>query len=95
MARITIPPWLIGRGVKVLVIVPHNAEFMAKAVNMAHQANIPIIFYDRLIKNAPVDIYLTFDNVHVGEVQSNYIKEHAPANGKVRLVRTCEIAQIK
>ncbi len=80
---------LIGRGVKVLVIVPHNAEVMAKAVNMAHQANIPVISYDRLIKNAPVDIYLTFDNVHVGEVQGTYIKEHMPASGKVRLVRIC------
>ena len=78
---------LIGRGVKVLVIVAHNADVMAKAVNEAHQANIPVIAYDRLIKGAPVDIYLSFDNVKVGEVQGNYIKEHMPANGKCRLVR--------
>ena len=78
---------LIGRGVKVLVIVAHNAEVMAKAVNEAHQANIPVIAYDRLIKGAPVDIYLSFDNVKVGEVQGNYLKEHLPASGKMRLVR--------
>ena len=78
---------LIGRGVKVLVIVAHNADVMSKAVNMAHDAKIPVIAYDRLIKGAPVDIYLSFDNVKVGEVQGDYLKEHMPASGKLRLVR--------
>ncbi len=80
---------LIGRGVKVLVIVPHNGEVMAKAVDMAHQANIPVISYDRLIRNAKVDLYMTFDNVKVGEFQANYLKDHIPASGKLRLVRIC------
>lgn len=80
---------LIGRGVKVLVIVPHNGEVMAKAVDMAHQANIPVLSYDRLIRNAKVDVYMTFDNVKVGEFQATYLKDHMPASGKMRLVRIC------
>lgn len=78
---------LIGRGVKALVIVPHNGEVMAKAVDMAHQANIPVLSYDRLIRNAKVDLYMTFDNVHVGEIQGNYLKDKIPASGKLRIVR--------
>ena len=75
------------RGVKALVIVPHNGEVMAKAVDMAHQANIPVLSYDRLIRNAKVDLYMTFDNVHVGEIQGNYLKDKIPASGKLRIVR--------
>ena len=80
---------LIGRGVKVLVIVPHNGEVMAKAVDMAHQANIPVLSYDRLIRNAKVDLYMTFDNVKVGELQASYLKDKIPDGGKLRLIRIC------
>src|SRR5262245_53232540 len=34
---------LISRGVQVLVIVPHDATTMAKAVELAHKANIPVM----------------------------------------------------
>ena len=56
---------LISRGVDVLVIVPHNGTAMAKAVEKAHEAGIPVISYDRMIKNCDVDVYISFDNVKV------------------------------
>mgnify|MGYP003351433323 CR=1 FL=1 len=36
---------------------------MSKAVNLAHQAGIPVLSYDRLITGCDLDLYLTFDNV--------------------------------
>src|SRR5436305_365155 len=40
---------LISERVDVLVIVPHSGAAMARAVNMAHEADIPVLAYDRLI----------------------------------------------
>src|SRR2546429_1066165 len=40
---------LISRRVDVLVIVPHNGGAMAKTLNIAHDAGIPVLAYDRPI----------------------------------------------
>jgi D-xylose transport system substrate-binding protein len=78
---------LISRGVKVLVIVPHDATTMAKAVDAAHKANIPVMAYDRLIRDCDLDLYMSFDAIHVGELQAKYLLEHLPTPGKGRIVR--------
>src|SRR5690606_29232061 len=51
---------MIQAGIDVLVIVPHNAEATAAIVHKAHQAGIKVIAYDRLVKNADVDLYVSF-----------------------------------
>jgi D-xylose transport system substrate-binding protein len=78
---------LISRGVDVLVVVPHNGEAMTRAVKSANDAKIPVIAYDRLIKNAAIDYYLSFDNVKVGEAQGSYAAARLPAGRKARIVR--------
>lgn len=77
---------LLTSGVQVLVIVPHDGVAMARAVEMAHKANVPVISYDRLIRDSDVDLYLTFDNVKVGEQQAEYLVSKLPG-GKGRVVR--------
>lgn len=78
---------LISRKVDVLVIVPHNGAAMTRAVRSANEAKIPVIAYDRLILNAPIDYYLTFDNVKVGEAQANYVVPRLPHDRTARIVR--------
>ncbi len=78
---------LISKGVDVLVIVPHNGSALSRAVKDANDAKIPVIAYDRLILNANIDYYLTFDNVKVGEEQAKYATAHLPAGRKARVVR--------
>jgi D-xylose transport system substrate-binding protein len=78
---------LLSNNVDVLVIVPHNARAMAKAVNIAHEAGIPVIAYDRLITDCDLDVYISFDNVKVGEKQAEYVLDHLPKSRKLRLVR--------
>ncbi|SRR5690606_5666210 len=78
---------LITNGVDVLVIVPHDGTVMAKAVRMAHEAGIPVIAYDRIIRDSDLDLYLSFDNVRVGELQAQYLLDHLPTPGKGRVVR--------
>jgi D-xylose transport system substrate-binding protein len=74
---------LISQGVDVLVVVPHNADACATIVEKAHAANIPVIAYDRLIKNSDVDLYISFDNVKVGELQAKYITSLVPKGNYV------------
>lgn len=69
---------LITQGIDVLVLDPQNAESAAALVEAAHKANIKVISYDRLIKNCDVDVYLSFDNVKVGELQGKYLTEKVP-----------------
>jgi D-xylose transport system substrate-binding protein len=78
---------LISRNVDVLVIVPHNGAAMTRAVKSANDAKIPVIAYDRLILNANIDYYLTFDNVKVGEAQGSYTAARLPKDRKARIVR--------
>ncbi|WP_226678531.1 D-xylose ABC transporter substrate-binding protein [Mesobacillus jeotgali] len=69
---------LISEGVDLLVIVPHNAEAVATIVNKAHSAGIKVISYDRLVKNSSVDLYISFDNELVGELQAQAITKVVP-----------------
>ena len=78
---------LITNKVDVLVVVPHDGTAMAKAVRMAHDAGIPVIAYDRIIRDSDVDLYVSFDNVRVGELQARYLVDHLPTPGKGRIVR--------
>jgi D-xylose transport system substrate-binding protein len=78
---------LITNHVDVLVIVPHDGKAMAKGVQMAHDAGIPVIAYDRLIRDSDVDLYVSFDNIHVGELQARYLVDHLPTPGKGKIIR--------
>jgi D-xylose transport system substrate-binding protein len=78
---------LISRKVDALVIIPHNGAAMARAVDMAHAEGIPVLSYDRLITGADVDLYITFDNIKVGQLQARFLAERLPPDRKMRLVR--------
>ncbi len=79
---------LITKGVDALVIIPHDGAACAKAVELAHQAGIPVLAYDRLITGCDLDLYMTFDNVKVGELQAKFLAAaFAITPGKKRLVR--------
>ena len=78
---------LITNQVDVLVVVPHDGTAMAKAVTMAHEAGIPVIAYDRIIRDSDLDLYVSFDNERVGELQARFLVDHLPTPGKGRIVR--------
>lgn len=69
---------LLTQGVDVLVVAPHNSETSATIVAAAHKAGVPVIAYDRLIKNSDVDLYISFDNLRVGQLQAEYAVARKP-----------------
>lgn len=64
---------LLGQGIDVLVIVPKSATAAARAVQQAAKQGVPVLSYDRLILGAEVDVYLSFDNERVGQMQGEYL----------------------
>ncbi|WP_428378157.1 D-xylose ABC transporter substrate-binding protein [Lichenicoccus sp.] len=69
---------LISRGMDVIVIVPFNGKVLGNIVNEAKQAGIKVISYDRLILDADIDAYISFDNVRVGEMQAQGVVDTVP-----------------
>ncbi|HZH90621.1 MAG TPA: substrate-binding domain-containing protein [Pyrinomonadaceae bacterium] len=74
---------LLSQKVDVLIVVPHNGEIAATIVEMAHREGVPVISYDRLIKNADVDFYVSHQVVKIGELQAGYILKRAPKGNYV------------
>ena len=62
----------ITKGAKVLVIASIDGTAITTQLQEAADKKIPVIAYDRLIRNSPnVDYYATFDNFKVGVEQAN------------------------
>ena len=74
---------LLTQGVNVLVVIPHNGEVAASIVEASHRQNVPVVSYDRLIRNSEPDLYISFDNEKVGELQARYLVERAPKGNYV------------
>jgi D-xylose transport system substrate-binding protein len=74
---------MLTQGVDVLIVAPHNGEVAASIVEAAHRQGVPVISYDRLIKNSDVDLYVSHQVVKIGEMQAKYLLDHVnkkPAN---------------
>lgn len=65
---------MITKGANCLVIASIDGESLTNVLEKANAAKIPVIAYDRLIRNSPyVSYYATFDNYKVGVQQGGYI----------------------
>ncbi|MGY1644061.1 multiple monosaccharide ABC transporter substrate-binding protein [Geodermatophilus sp. SYSU D00703] len=63
---------MITEGADILVIAAIDGTALAGQLENAASNNIPVISYDRLIRDSEnVDFYVTFDNFAVGEAQAN------------------------
>lgn len=74
---------LLTQNIDALIVAPHNAEVAASIVEAAHRQGVPVISYDRLIKNSDVDLYISHQVIKIGEMQAKYLLDHVnkkPAN---------------
>ena len=67
--------YFIGIGVDAIVIVTIDADGLTDAIKAAKDAGIPVICYDRIVRNANADLYISFDNVAVGTNMAEAICE--------------------
>ena len=75
--------YLIDKKVDVLVVVCIDSESLTDVITEAKSNGIPVIAYDRLIKNADVDLYISFDNEQVGILMGQALVKAGLPNKKV------------
>jgi D-xylose transport system substrate-binding protein len=71
----------LTNGANVLVLDPVDSATAASIVAKAKAAKVPVISYDRLILNADVDYYVSFDNEKVGKLQGQALLDKLTADG--------------
>ena len=70
---------MIDQGVDVLVIVAYDKDSLKDLVDYAHSNHVKVIAYDRMINNANVDLYISFDNYKVGELMGEAAAAAVPS----------------
>jgi D-xylose transport system substrate-binding protein len=73
---------LISQGADVLILLAQDQNAVLPALQEAKDNGIPVIAYDRLIED-PEILYITFNNVGVGEAQATAILEEVPEGNYV------------
>jgi D-xylose transport system substrate-binding protein len=71
----------ITNGAKVLVLDPVDAASAGAIVQNAKSRQIPVISYDRLITDADIDYYISFDNEQVGKLQGESLVKKLTDDG--------------
>jgi putative multiple sugar transport system substrate-binding protein len=73
---------MVTKGVDVLVIAAIDGTALGDVLDQAEQSKIPIIAYDRLIRESKaVDYYTTFDNFKVGVLQAQSLVDGLKTRG--------------
>jgi D-xylose transport system substrate-binding protein len=73
------------KDVDVLLVISSLSVSPTPFVRAAHQAGVPVVAYDRLITDCPLDLYVSFDNVKVGEMQAGDLVQRKPRGNYVLL----------
>jgi D-xylose transport system substrate-binding protein len=69
---------LVNIGIDVLVIVPNDADRLSEVVRYARRRGVKVLSYDRLVRNAGVDLYISFDNEKVGSLMADALLKEKP-----------------
>ena len=78
--------YFIDEKMDAIVIICADNGRLTNSVKQAKAAGIPVIAYDRLILNADVDLFVSFNNEKVGALMAASLVEHVPENGKILVV---------
>ena len=71
----------LTKGAKVMVLDPVDAASAGAIVARAKQSQVPVISYDRLITDADIDYYISFDNEQVGKLQGDSLQAKLEKDG--------------
>lgn len=71
--------YLVSRGIKALVVVPKQADSLSAAIKFVRSKGIPVISYDRLLRDTAIDLYITIDSQAVGTLMAKELLRHSPS----------------
>ena len=75
--------YFIDIEVDAIVIVTIDAEGLTDVIKSAKEAGIPVICYDRIVRNADADLYISFDNGSVGTFMAEAICDEIGDRGNI------------
>lgn len=78
--------YFIDKKMDVIVIIAADSNSLAEVVGTARDNGIKVIAYDRLIKNANVDLYISIDSKKVGELMGQGIVDNIADEGEISIV---------
>jgi D-xylose transport system substrate-binding protein len=76
---------LIEEGVDIIIVVAANQNTAAGIIRTAHERNVPVIAYDRMIRNSDVDYLVSFQYEKVGQLMIEYAIKNKPSGNYVML----------
>ena len=76
----------LAKGAKVLVVAAIDGKAFSVVVKKAQAQGVPVIAYDRLIKNSPLAYYVSFDSVVVGTVEASWMATHTKQGARLAIV---------
>jgi D-xylose transport system substrate-binding protein len=74
---------LLASGVKALVLVPHDADKAVRIVNAAKASHVPLLCYERLVRDPDVSFFIGVDASVVGHLQAFSLAQLAPKGNYV------------
>ena len=74
---------LLSAGVKSLVLVPHDAEKAARIVAEAKAKQVPLLCYERLVRDPNVSFFVGVDASAIGFLQASSLTQLAPKGNYV------------
>lgn len=74
---------LLNEGVDAIIVVAANQNTAGGIVREAHKKNVPVIGYDRIIKNADLDYLVSFEYDYVGQYMVDYAINKKPKGNYV------------
>ena len=74
---------LLNSGIGVLVLVAHDTDKAARIVHAAKVKHVPVLCYDRLVRNSDVAFFVGSDSFAVGEMQAATLTPIAPKGNYV------------
>lgn len=76
----------LAKGAKVLVVAAIDGKAFSVVVKKANAQGVPVIAYDRLIKNSPLAYYVSFDSVVVGQVEAGWMAKHTKKGARLAII---------
>ncbi|MCR5419373.1 MAG: substrate-binding domain-containing protein [Lachnospiraceae bacterium] len=78
--------YLIKKPVDVLVVISIDADALSDVMEEAKSAGIPVIAYDRMIRNGNASLYVSFDTEKVGRLMGEAISQQKLEHNQVLML---------
>ncbi|MBE7718228.1 MAG: sugar ABC transporter substrate-binding protein [Lacrimispora celerecrescens] len=79
--------YFIKKQMDVIVVVAGDCEALSDVMKKAKDAGIKTMSYDRLVRNADCDMYISFDNREVGTLMAESLVENIPEGGRIFMIQ--------